>query len=111
LRQTDFNGKSETFERVAVNLSLPATTVTVYPVPASEQVVFSVDKSANLEQAVLVIYDFTGRTVLSKKVGELKGSGTNIFVLPLTNIQNGIYHFELKVEDAIIGNGKFICDK
>ncbi len=111
LKQTDFNGKSETFEKVAVNLSLPATPISVYPVPANEYVVFSVDRNQNLENAVLYIYDFTGRALIQKKVAELKGTGTNIFILPVSTLINGLYHFDLKVEGASLGNGKFIVEK
>lgn len=111
LKQTDFNGKSETFEKVAVNLSLPATPISVYPVPANEYVVFSVDRNQNLENAVLYVYDFTGRALIQKKVAELKGTGTNIFILPVNTLINGLYHFDLKVEGTSLGNGKFIVEK
>ncbi|HQW17081.1 MAG: hypothetical protein JNK36_02315 [Bacteroidia bacterium] len=111
LKQTDFNGKSESFEKVAVNLSLPATPISVYPVPANEYVVFSVDRNQNLENAVLYVYDFTGRALIQKKVAELKGTGTNIFILPVNTLINGLYHFDLKVEGASLGNGKFIVEK
>ena len=111
LKQTDYNGKSETFEKVAVNLSLPATPISVYPVPANEYVVFSVDRNQNLENAVLYVYDFTGRALIQKKVAELKGTGTNIFILPVNTLINGLYHFDLKVEGTSLGNGKFIVEK
>lgn len=46
---------------------MPATPISVYPVPANEYVVFSVDRNQNLENAVLYIYDFTGRALMQKK--------------------------------------------
>jgi hypothetical protein len=111
LRQTDFNGKSETFEKVAVNLSTPPTSISVYPVPANEYVVFNVDRNADLTEASLFIYDFTGRSVVVKKVAELKGTGTNIFILPIGNLNNGMYHFDLKIDGSSLGNGKFVVEK
>lgn len=111
LRQTDFNGRTEAFNVVAVDLSVPSTAVEVYPVPASNEVVFRVDNVVGLEGATLYVYDLTGRKIITQKVSELKGTETNLFVLPLSGVQNGVYHFELRTEQQLIGNGKFICKK
>ncbi len=111
LRQTDFDNRTEVFNVVAVDLSLPSTPVDVYPVPASNEVVFKVDGAVSLENATLYVFDMTGRKILTQKVKDLKGTETNLFVLPLTGFQNGIYHFELRTEQQSLGNGKFICKK
>ncbi len=111
LTQTDYDGKSETFEKVAVNLNIPAAPVTVYPVPAKEQIVISVDPNVNLENAVLVVYDLTGRKMITQSIAQLKGLGTNIFTLPLMTLNNGMYYFDIKVEETSLGNGKFIVEK
>lgn len=111
LTQTDYDGKSEAFEKVAVNLNIPAAPVTVYPVPAKEQIVISVDPNVNLENAVLVVYDLTGRKLITQSIAQLKGLGTNIFTLPLMTLNNGMYYFDIKVEETSLGNGKFIVEK
>lgn len=111
LTQYDYNGKSETFEKVAVNLSVPAAAISVYPVPAKEKVVISVDPNINLANAVLYVYDLTGRKAIVQTIADLKGLGTNIFSLPLVSLHNGMYYFEIKVEGASLGNGKFVVDK
>ncbi|MCO5288150.1 MAG: T9SS type A sorting domain-containing protein, partial [Bacteroidetes bacterium] len=111
LTQTDFDGKTENFEKVAVNLSIPAAPISVYPVPAKDQVVISVDPNVNLENAVLTVYDLTGRKMITQTVAQLRGLGTNIFKLPLTSLTNGMYYFDIKVEETSLGNGKFIVEK
>ncbi|MDQ3191196.1 MAG: PKD domain-containing protein [Bacteroidota bacterium] len=92
LKQTDFDGKFEYSELVAVTVKNNKESFIVYPNPVANNAEISFN-SHMTDNAVLNIMDATGRLVLSKKVSSQKG--VNVVKLDTDNLTKGIYFVTL----------------
>ncbi len=88
LKQTDFDGKIEYSELVAVTIKNNNETFVVYPNPTGNQAEISFNAYMT-DDAVLNIMDITGRMVMSRKISPQKG--LNIIKLDIEHFTNGIY--------------------
>ncbi len=95
LQQTDFDGKSELFNAIMIQLER-TNNIQVYPIPASANQLITIDFSVNTT-AIVEIFDQTGKLLISN---EIMDSQTN-FTLP----QNGIYFLK------ILNNGEIVSRK
>ena len=107
LKQTDYNGQSESFNAVAVNCDEESSQVniTYYPNPFTSEV-FAVINNSTSENATVNVYNIFGSKVYSKNISheelELKG-----FSLNLENVADGIYFVEFK-SDSYSGIEKIV---
>jgi len=88
LKQTDFNGDSETFEIVAVNLA-KITEVSVYPNPVNENLTISFNSRYTRPYVELKVYNVVGKVIYMETVNALKGS--NQFKINTNEFVNGMY--------------------
>jgi len=107
LKQTDFNGQSETFSPVAVNCTEESSQldITYYPNPFTSKV-FAVINNSISENATISIYNVLGSKVYNQKIShdqlELK-----TFSLDLSKLVDGIYFIEFK-SDTYSGISKIV---
>ncbi len=107
LKQTDFNGQSETFSPVAVNCSEQAAqlNITYYPNPFTSEVSGVINQLLS-ENAVVSVYNILGSKVFSQTISQddllLKS-----FNLDLSALVGGIYFIEFK-SDSYTGITKVI---
>lgn len=98
LKQTDYNGKSETFNTVLVKFSDPSSiTFNVYPNPNSGQ--FKVDFSGieNNHEVQISLTDEQGRIVYNNSFFAQETNNT-VNIIPETKIGGGIYFCTITVE-------------
>ncbi|MEI6853279.1 MAG: T9SS type A sorting domain-containing protein [Bacteroidota bacterium] len=92
IRQTDFDGKSETFSPVSVICSsLESTDITMYPNPFNSALVIHYS-NLNEGKAQVQVFDMMGKLMASINMEVTTGS--NDFILDLNNLANGPYFIE-----------------
>jgi len=107
LKQTDFNGQSETFSPVAVNCKEESSQVdiTYYPNPFTSEV-YAVITNSISENATVSVYNVLGSKVYSQNIShdqlELKA-----FSLDLSKLVEGVYFIEFK-SDTYSGISKIV---
>ena len=83
------------------NIASDLNQVQVYPSPASDQVHFKWNN--NLNPTGLVLLDALGREVVN---AEMRGMST--LDVPVSGLANGIYYYQLKLDNGTIEKGKFM---
>lgn len=73
--------------------------VQVYPNPAQESVTIELSQK---EEAEFVLFDITGRVVLTQKLRQPKET------FSLANVAKGMYFYRIQSEKGILPNGKLI---
>ncbi|MDQ3191198.1 MAG: T9SS type A sorting domain-containing protein [Bacteroidota bacterium] len=104
LKQTDFDGKYEYSELVAVTIKNNKESFTVYPNPAGNNAEISFNSYGN-DEAVLSITNSTGGLVLYKTINTHKG--TNTIKLDMMDFSKGIYFVSLSNKYEVLKT-KFI---
>ncbi|OFY55497.1 MAG: hypothetical protein A2W93_05635 [Bacteroidetes bacterium GWF2_43_63] len=94
LKQTDFNGTSETFEPVAVRCNEINSDISCYPNPFTDQLVISLQHVEGAEGEIRLI-DVTGRIVMHQGLisSELM---QNTIELTIPDIAEGVYSLEFR---------------
>ena len=91
LKQTDFDGKSETFSPVSVSCSIGANqaSVSYYPNPFATDLTVDV-KNISSDNGIVNIFDLSGNKIYSKTINrdELE---SQTFSMNLSNLATGIY--------------------
>ena len=101
LRQTDIDGKYEIFAPIAIQCqnNKAATEISIYPVPANDQVnIFS----SNSPMTRIEIY-----SIMGAKVAEESAEG-NQAVLNISNLATGVYAVKVFTEDGQVSNVRLI---
>jgi len=103
----DYDDNSpEEESRIAAGENSKDKFIHVYPNPAADEI--TVEYSLNDdEQGVIIISDMTGRELLKQTIA----GGMNVIQISTSEIANGIYHLNLKVNDELIGNQKLVIVK
>lgn len=95
LRQTDYNGFTETFDPVAVYLWQNMTAMTMHP--GSSEGVFEFESHCRLPtKSVLQIHDILGHEVFRTSLN--LNAGINHFTFDMTFLQPGLYNLRLQSE-------------
>lgn len=94
LRQTDYNGKTETFNPVFVKCSSAQNSIRVFPNPSTGIVNIDIPTGAVM-QSVEVINSL-GQPVLNLITGDVKG-GT-VHTIDLSQLQSGTYYLRILVD-------------
>jgi len=94
LKQTDFNGQSETFSPVAVICGDAGgeQSITYYPNPFTSELILEMN-NISAENAVIKIYDVMGRIVYKNTFSESPLSNQKI-IMDLQSLPSGIYSAE-----------------
>ena len=101
LRQTDIDGKYEIFAPIAIQCqnNKAATEISIYPVPANDQVNFF---SSNSPMTRIEIY-----SIMGAKVAEEPAEG-NQTTLHIGNLARGVYAVKVFTEDGQVSNVRLI---
>jgi hypothetical protein len=100
LRQTDFDGASETFDPVGVLCNdSQSDYFTLYPNPAMNQVMCSIYATEE-SSAIIEITNYLGQLVYSQPYGLINGS--NNFNLDVSQYQSGVYNIIIHLEEGSI---------
>ena len=107
LKQTDYNGHSETFSPVAVNCADESSQVDIsyYPNPFTSQVYAVINNSIS-ENATVSVYNILGSKVYTHTIGHDQ-LALKSFSLDLSGLVNGIYFIEFK-SDTYSGISKIV---
>lgn len=100
LRQTDYDGRSETFKSVACNCSAAdAPTLSLYPNPFNDALML---QFANItaDQVNITVLDVTGRTVLAQSY-DAASLQENVLTLDLSSLRSGSYMVRFTAGDFI----------
>jgi len=88
-----------------VKLNGEKVDVSVYPNPFAAYVNFELKTTADLSNIQLLITDISG-----KVIQESAFNGAKSISIPRQNLASGIYMYEIKRGDTVIGTGKIIAD-
>jgi hypothetical protein len=88
LTQTDYNGVTESFDPIAVNISRTSSLVNIYPNPSSYASTAEISSTVN-QSADLQLIDMEGRIVYRFKADLVKG--LNKVLVPTSGIPQGNY--------------------
>ena len=107
LKQTDYNGQTETFGAVAVNCSgeTQQMSISIYPNPFTSEVTAEL-KNITSETATIDVYDVFGRKVFAKTISQDE-LNLKAFSLNLADLASGIYFVDFK-SDSYSGTTKII---
>lgn len=86
-------------------------TATVFPNPASESVVFTIDSESQIDEKItLNILDVTGRTIFVSNTSNQNRISSNCTQLTydVSQLENGIYHYQITDESGISSGGSFV---
>ncbi len=84
------------------------TGVKIYPNPASDD--FNLEMENKSEGEVTIgIYNSIGEKV--KQITEQKTSGIQNFIVPVSDLKNGVYHIYTKVGESLLYNSKLIINR
>ena len=83
------------------NIGADLNRVQTYPSPAADRVHFK--WNSNLNPTGLVVSDATGRVVMN---AEMRGMST--LDVPVSGMANGIYYYQLKLDNGTMEKGKFM---
>ena len=106
LAQTDFDGTTEYSKLVAVKIDAGFGNLNVFPNPI-EGVGYLTFNSNVDAISILVIYDVSGRKIISQEINTIKGD--NEIMLPTSNLPEGMYFLTVG-NDNETSNIKFIKD-
>ena len=98
LKQTDFDGKSETFGPVTVSCNDKTPSFNCYPNPFTNQIVVSW-QNIEAEQGSIVLHDITGRVVLRQNMN-LSDLEHKTIELSLSHLASGTYSLTVHVGNA-----------
>ena len=76
LKQTDFDGRTEHFDMVAVNIVSAVSEVNIFPNPVNEELTLSFNTNKNSKEMSIVFYSVAGQKVKERKVQVRKGANT-----------------------------------
>jgi len=107
LKQTDFNGQSETFSPVAVKCSEESSQldITYYPNPFTSEVYAVINNSIS-DNAIVNVYNILGSIVYSKNINHDQ-LALKSFELDLSKLTDGVYFIEFK-SDSYSGITKLV---
>jgi hypothetical protein len=97
LSQTDFDGKSETFNPIFANCNDKEQLVNIYPNP-TESILNIETKNIDCKIAEVNIYDAMGQSVIVKKIYDLSEKN----VLDISILSRGTYYITFKCDDYFI---------
>ena len=112
LKQTDYDGKSETFNPVSVNIKEEQNEINavhVFPNPFSESFTATFESLENKEVEIQLL-SFSGTTVSSEKAQAGEGKNTYRFTAP-SDLKTGIYIFRILNGSTVLANTKVFCRK
>ena len=111
LRQTDFDGKSETFKTVSVtfNSKLVNTEVRISPNPFSESFTLQFECSEK-EKITIMLFASNGAQVYTDKILSEEGNNLYRFEAP-SNFKPGTYFLKIADEQTILASSKVICKR
>lgn len=103
LKQTDFNGQTKTYSPTSVKKCFEINDLlSVVPNPAVDQI--NINYEGEIDQVLSTsIYDFFGKLVYFKE--------TFCSIIPVENMQEGIYYLHLALESGIIARKFLISNK
>jgi hypothetical protein len=78
--------------------------VRFYPNPFKSSGTIAIGSEINTTGMLVTIYDITGRTIKTLSTDEHK------ITIDRSNMENGIYFYELKINNNIIKTGKFVVE-
>ncbi|MEP7170795.1 MAG: T9SS type A sorting domain-containing protein, partial [Bacteroidota bacterium] len=114
LKQTDYNGSSESFDIRRVYLdgiqteSLPGI-FNIFPNPFSES--FTVQFESQLKEEVqLTLINMKGALAYNEKIIVDEGNNTFHFIPP-ADFKQGTYMWRLSDSKAVLASGKIVCRK
>jgi hypothetical protein len=102
LVQIDFDGTSETFKVLSVNLSNLEGQVSIYPNPAQDEVEFKISNSTD-EPAEITITNINGEVVLSQTV-------KNSVKLDVSEWRTGLYFIRATSNNTEVVNRKLLIN-
>lgn len=108
--------KTDTFGITTIVLSIREPVIadfvaTVYPNPASENLIFTIDsKSPNEYNFTLSILDMTGRTIFVSDNSDQNrvSSQCTQLAYDVSQLDNGIYHYQVTDNSGISSGGSFV---
>lgn len=110
LKQTDFNGTSETFPPVFVNFTgKTLKTITIAPNPFSDAFNAHFEAEGN-EEVQIQLLNLSGVQVYSDRMMAASGNNTYSFTAP-PSLQQGTYLLRISTAKKVIGTAKIICRK
>ena len=89
LKQTDYNGNSEYFGPIHITCNSEKNEVTIYPNPNSGTFNVTVHSSEKLGEATILVYDVSGKVIISREVNIT--SGINSVHFEGSNLMRGTY--------------------
>ena len=101
IKQTDFDGKFEYFNPVAVG---SCTAFSVFPNPAQNELGIQIFSGGN-ENIVIEVFDVVGKKISSQSY--LAAQGNNVFTLDISAVANGMYILNVITKNVVV-NKKFI---
>lgn len=105
LSQTDYDGRSETFNMVSPNCEETLSSISYYPNPFNSKLsIQMLDLYA--EQASITIFDITGRVMITKVLSANDIKNT-FLILNLGELANGVYTIEYR-SDAFYDTQKIV---
>jgi len=100
LRQTDFDGQSETFDMKAVNFMDERAISDIYPNPSNNNLFFNVGETTSSTYTV-IYYDVLGGMIEKELIPLTEGTNT-YSTKRFTNLNSGIYFLEILNENGKI---------
>jgi hypothetical protein len=92
LSQTDFDGKNEIFDPVAVVCTATLSDdIIMYPIPFNEELNIQYF-NLNEKKTLVKVYNMTGKIILTKYFEVTQGS--NLVTIDLQNLASGLYYVE-----------------
>lgn len=112
LKQTDFNGKSETFKTVSVNIKTKQSTVStirISPNPFNDSFTAQFE-SLEKEEAQFQLLSVNGAIIFNDKIMVEEGKNSFRFTAP-SNLKPGTYVLRIINSTSVLGHTKVICSK
>ncbi|MEX1188098.1 MAG: T9SS type A sorting domain-containing protein, partial [Bacteroidia bacterium] len=108
LTQFDFNGESEIFTPVAVNLRSANTNVSIYPNPAKDFTYANISTQEIKDKVEISILDISGRIIYTYQNQITEGD--NLIQIDTSNLPSGHYFISLQSEKGINLNQPLILN-
>jgi hypothetical protein len=100
LKQTDFNGQSETFDPIVVNCSeTNDENISIFPNPFQSVINISLSDFGG-QKITVNIYDMFGK-LIENSVHSVSGDFDKNISLELGNLPSGVYFMEIKAADYV----------
>ena len=104
LKQTDFDGQFSYSDIVSVTVTPPIGTINLFPNPVPDYLKYNVTTNSSAQKAQLLIYDLTGKLVLSREDNLFEGFNT--LEVDLSYLRPGTY-----VAKVFVNDGNFLTKK